>query len=161
LAAAGVGLGVARLPDDAGAKTRRKRKKPKQPRPNAFGCLDVGDSCTRASQCCSGICEGKKGKRRCRAHDTGGCSAGLTPAAGCGGTADIACTTSRGQPGRCATTTGNAGYCVAEFHSYSDFSCKTDVDCLVVSDGFLGPDAACVLCADGDGGTLCATPHVA
>jgi hypothetical protein len=156
LAGLGLGLGVARLPRVATARKKRKQK----PKFNAFGCVNVGDFCQTADQCCSGICQGKKGKRRCKAHDTGGCSAGLTPAAACGGTEDVACTTSHGQPGKCATTTGNAGYCVAELHGYSNFSCKTDRDCYVESGGFLGPDVACVLCPDGEGGTLCATPFV-
>jgi hypothetical protein len=73
LAAAGLGLGSARLPVATEAKKRKRKKKEKQPKPNAFGCLEVGDACTSEEQCCSGICDGKKGERKCRAHDAGTC----------------------------------------------------------------------------------------
>ena len=151
LAAAGFGLGVARFPAVAVAK----RTRPKKARPNAFGCLNVGDPCRRARQCCSGSCQGKKGRKRCKAHDTGGCAAGADLEV-CGGT-NVACTTSLGKPGLCATTTGNAGYCLA----IGDCApCKTDRDCQIVAGGQLGPRAACVQCAEctGTGGTLCVGP---
>jgi hypothetical protein len=62
----------------ADARKRRKPRKRKQraAAPNAFGCIDVGDLCQNDGQCCSGICDGKKGKRTCRAHDAGTCTAG-------------------------------------------------------------------------------------
>src|SRR5262245_47150653 len=50
--------------------TAKKRKK-KRVKRNAFGCVNVGDFCQNANQCCSGICQGKKGKKRCQAHDAG------------------------------------------------------------------------------------------
>jgi hypothetical protein len=51
------------------------RTKPKsKPKPNQYGCLNVGDACGRSSQCCSSICAGKKGKKRCRGHGTETCS---------------------------------------------------------------------------------------
>jgi hypothetical protein len=73
LALAGGGLGVANA--DGRKKHKNKRKRDKRPKPNAFGCLDVGAACKRSEQCCSGICEGKKGKRKCAAHDTSVCNA--------------------------------------------------------------------------------------
>ncbi len=76
----GVGLGGgARSPDAATAERRRRRV-----RRNAFGCVSAGEFCKHAGQCCSGVCRGKKGKKRCRAHDTGGCAAGQRDV-NCGG----------------------------------------------------------------------------
>lgn len=149
LAGAGLGFGAARLPAIVAA--RKPRKKGKKARPNAFGCLDVGDRCRNASQCCSGICQGKNGKRRCKAHDAGGCEADTRPAI-CN-VASGACTTSLGQPGRCATTTGKAGYCHDDLLC---FACRTDADCPARTNA--GPRAACIRCADcpETGGLACA-----
>src|SRR5687768_4676174 len=58
---------------EAKSKKRKRKKKPKKASPNEYGCLDVGNPCQDADQCCSGICDGTKGKRTCRAHDTGTC----------------------------------------------------------------------------------------
>ncbi len=171
LASSGLGLGALRLSDVAESRKKRKSRKKKkpqpapqpapqpsprpapQPAPNAFGCLEVGDSCTSAAQCCSGICEGQPGKETCQAHDTGGCTAGVQPET-CGGT-NVACTTSLGSPGTCATTTGNAGYCLT---AGDCFACKTDIDCQTLLDGQLGPHAACIRCAKctQTGGAACA-----
>jgi hypothetical protein len=146
LAGAGLGLGVARLPQAVAAKKRRKQKV----KFNAFGCVDVGKSCRNASQCCSGICEGKRGKRKCRAHDGGtGCRPGLIED-GCGGDVDVACTTSTGQVGICNTTTGNAEYCIAIGAGGGD--CKKDADCRLLC----GTDAAsCIRC---EGVGVCSGP---
>jgi hypothetical protein len=60
---------------DASAKKKRKRKHRKKRRrtatPNEFGCLEVGDPCKSSDQCCSGICDGKKDNKSCRAHGGG------------------------------------------------------------------------------------------
>ena len=41
--------------------TGAKKGKTKKPKPNAFGCLNVGQKCRgKDSKCCSGICQGKK-----------------------------------------------------------------------------------------------------
>jgi hypothetical protein len=155
LIVAGLGAATIHLPAATDAKKRRKRKKKAKPAtPNAFGCIDVGDRCTSATQCCSGICEGKKSRQTCRAHDEGGCTAGAQEEY-CGG-ADVACTTSAGAPGRCGTTTGNAAYCSTVTSCYF---CKTDVDCQLAAGGVLGPRAACIQCAEcsRSGGTACAT----
>ena len=142
---------MARFPAVAEAKKTR----PKKAKPNAYGCLNVGDPCRRARQCCSGLCQGKQGRRRCKAHDTGGCAAGAHLEV-CGG-ANVACATSLGKPGLCATTTGNAGYCLAIGDPYP---CKTDRDCQIAAGGEHGPRAACVRCAEstGTGGALCVGP---
>jgi hypothetical protein len=150
-------------PPDAAARkrhkhTNKKRKKDKTPKPNAFGCLDVGAACKTAEQCCSNICEGKQGKRKCRAHDASTCSAGAQSDE-CGGT-DISCTTSFLEPGICGTTTGNAGYCFPGTAGSECFACTTDVECQEANGGQWGPYAACLRCVDcmATGGTACAGP---
>jgi hypothetical protein len=156
LVGAGLALSAARLPDAAAAKKKRKHKK-RKPRatPNEFGCLEVGDPCQSADQCCSGACVETNGNRKCQAHDVGSCSALAEPEA-CGGT-DVFCVTSSGQDGTCGTTTGKAGYCIAGGECSA---CKTDADCQAAENGLFGPHAACVRCADCNetGGTACAAP---
>jgi hypothetical protein len=148
LASGILGLGAGQFPDLAFAKKKRKRKKKeKKAKPNAFGCLNVGDPCKSEDQCCSGICEGKKGKRKCVAHDAGVCGADSDICESgqpsfCGGN----------NPCLCLTTTGNAPFC-GEFAPgvpgqtfCSD--CSHDTDC----EAEFGPGAACVVysgvCAD-------------
>jgi hypothetical protein len=141
------------------AKKKRKRKRnrnvPRTPQatPNEFGCLNVNDPCTSASQCCSGICQGPKGARTCRAHDTGGCEPGIEPEV-CGEENESICTTNSGDEGYCGTTTGNAGYCAGPGDCYP---CRTDVECQRANNGFFGPTAACLKCTfcSGTGGTAC------
>jgi hypothetical protein len=153
---AGLGSGafslrLAQLPQSANAKRKRKKRNKKKIRYNDFGCVNVGRSCKNGDQCCSGICEGKRDKKRCQAHDQSTCQAGLTSLV-CGGESNLSCTTSGGDPGLCLNTTGNAGYC---FASGDCFSCKKDADCEPVC----GPGAACIVCAEtcaGRGGTFCA-----
>lgn len=138
LAALALGvLGLSALPDES---------------PAGPGCRNVGRKCKKAKQCCSGICKGKKGEKRCRAHDTGGCQAGAQET-GCGGT-DTGCTTSTGHLGVCDTTTGNAGYCTFGFECVA---CHKDADCRELC----GPAAACIRClpeCPGTGGTACVGP---
>jgi hypothetical protein len=134
------------VPDGATAKKRRKRKKVKR---NEFGCVNVGRFCRKASQCCSGICQGKKGKKTCKAHDTGDCQPGPTFEE-CGAEENVPCINSNGNEGRCATTTGNAGYC-SNAATISVPPCTRDADC----EDF-DPRAACVLCPEGDTPTVCA-----
>jgi hypothetical protein len=155
LAGAGLGLGGTRLPDLAEAKKKRKRKKKgKKAKPNAFGCLNVGDPCKSEEQCCSGICEGKKGKKRCQAHDAGICTVGLNICTG----AVARCNADNPSCG-CVLTTGNAGFC-GDFTDGANNLCRDcseDTDC---QEEF-GPGAACValggICAAicPDTGTAC------
>ena len=148
LVGAGVGFGTARLPPPVEAK---KKRKPGKPKPNAFGCLNVGDFCQSASQCCSGICQGKKGKKRCKAHDATSCAAGQRNM-NCGGE-DIPCTSSTGNPGICETTTGNAPYCASS--GYYGVPCTKDEDCQL----YCGPRAACLPCGYYSlGAAACAGP---
>jgi len=140
----------------SGEVAARKRKR--KVRFNAFGCVDVGRSCTSADQCCSGICRGKKGKKRCKAHDTGGCRPGIQDTT-CGTDANpgtnVPCTTASGNPnGLCGTTTGNAGYCL---QSGECRACARDAECREFCQD---ERAACIRCDDcpETGGTSCAGP---
>lgn len=141
-----LGLAVLTRPGLLEAKKKRKKRK-KKVKFNEFGCVNVGMFCQNGGQCCSGICQGKKGKKSCRSHDVQGCEAGQDP---CAGSASLPCTTSAGVAGGCVTTTGNAGYCAA---SLVCSVCAKDVDC----EPILGPGAACVRCSlcDVTGETIC------
>lgn len=148
-----LGIASARFTADA-AEARKQRTRGRKPRPNAFGCLDVGEACKRDDQCCSSACQGKKGKKRCKAHDTGGCQAGSHA---CDGVTYISCLTSSGTFGRCETTTGNAGYCAGGGDCRP---CTKDADCQALC----GPRAACVVCevgCSGVTGTACVGPDSA
>jgi hypothetical protein len=133
-------------------KKRKHKKKDKKPKPNAFGCFNVGQACRgNSANCCSGICEGtkpKKGKTdksRCVAHNAEDCPAGADAC-----TQDaIACGTGFG---RCYQTTGQASFCAGISNCAA---CTKDVDCEALGYG-LG--AACLACADGcpQTGTRCA-----
>jgi hypothetical protein len=150
LVAAAAALAAAPVTSARKKKSRRKRKKVKR---NAFGCVNVGDFCKNGDQCCSGICEGKKDKKHCQAHDQSTCQAGQT-VEDCGGL-DVPCISSAGVSGACMTTTGNGAYCGVYRNC---FRCSTDADC----EPFFDPGSACIVCAVEEcaefGGTLCATP---
>ena len=114
---------------------RKRRKHKKKVKRNAFGCVDVGKFCKNDGQCCSGICQGKKDKKKCKAHGESTCQAGQDV---CGGL-PVPCLTETGESGACARTTGNAGYCEADGDC---FACSKDADCVP----FCGPQAACLSC---------------
>jgi hypothetical protein len=135
--AGALGLGALTFPSgiDAGKKRKKKKKKIKR---NKFGCVDVGGFCKNSGQCCSGICQGTNGKKKCKSHDTGGCQSGHA-IADCNGE-DVPCPDGSG--GSCATTTGKAAFCLnAKFNPVPP--CRRDSDC---TSGDLG--AACILCGD-------------
>lgn len=122
---AGLGLGSPRLAELADAKKRKGSKQKRKARPNEFGCLEVGDPCQNAGQCCSGICQGKKGKKRCRAHGTGTCQQNLPglcsdppTIALCNGSESCACLTSTAKSNFCAQL--GSPVCIA---------CRKDADC--------------------------------
>jgi hypothetical protein len=157
LTGAGLGLGLSRLPASVGAKKKRRRKKPeKKPKPNRFGCLEVGDPCKRADQCCSGICK----KKKCRAHDTGTCKQDgpeicvidPPPALTCNN--DATC--------RCFRTTAGSIVC-AQFinNELNCIDCARDDDC--VAEGF-PPGTVCAPLSTGicagqcEGGIACLIP---
>ncbi len=142
--AGAVGLATLALPHRIEAKKNRKKKK--KIKRNAFGCVNVGTFCKNSSQCCSGICQGKKGKKKCQAHDTGSCQPGHTQL-DCGGE-DVPCLTNTGLDGLCDTTTGNAAFC--SVHKVGPQPpCTRDADCKIFD-----PRGACIRC--GAIGTLCA-----
>lgn len=128
-----LGLGALGLPELAQAKKRKKKVVL-----NEFGCVNVKGFCKNNGQCCSGICEGKKGKTKCKAQNQSTCQPGQT-LIGCGGVPSVPCTTSTGAQGECITTTGDAGYCGG---SGFCVRCQKDADCI----SFCGPQAACTLC---------------
>jgi hypothetical protein len=132
------GFGSLLIPSLAEAKKhhKHKHKKKKKVKFNDFGCVNVGGFCKNDDQCCSGICEGKKDKKKCKAHDQGSCQPGQDT---CASGTPILCTSSTGDLGECLVTTGNApscgqGTCVA---------CSKDADCVPL----FGPQAACIVCA--------------
>jgi hypothetical protein len=157
----GVALGLAALRHSDDADARKKRRK-KTPQLNAFGCLNVGQKCRgKDALCCSGKCAGKKPKRgrkdrrTCVAHDTGGCPKG-DPSEACGGDVETVCTAATGLEGVCDRTTGNAGFCTV---SGDCFPCRKDADCQPLC----GPEAACIRCEEtcsGVGGTACVGPSL-
>jgi hypothetical protein len=139
-------LGALALPSLIGAKNKKKRKKITR---NSFGCVNVGKFCKNAGQCCSGICQGKKGEKKCRAHDSGGCTAAQDT---CVDPANADCVTSAGGAGICTRTTGNAGFCTPVL--FACIACTHDAECRQ----YCGPGAACIVCADQcaeTGHTLC------
>jgi hypothetical protein len=129
-------LGVAALGiHDLAEARKKKRKKRRKVKFNEFGCVNVGKFCKNDDQCCSGNCTGST----CRAHDASTCVDGDTSC----GLANIPCTTTLDENGRCFTTTGNAHFCGADgAGSVACFTCTRDADC--VPD--FGEGSACVLC---------------
>jgi hypothetical protein len=128
-----LGVGALALPPLAEARKRKKKIKR-----NGFGCVNVGDPCKNSGQCCSGICQGKKRKKKCKGHDQSTCRAGMqhsTCAEDRGAFCDV-----DGSTGNCNTTTGNAGFCTSGGEC---FECARDADCVAVC----GPRAACIRCA--------------
>lgn len=126
VAALAVGwLGVGEI----AAKKKGKNKKKKKAKPNEFGCLEVGDACKSEEQCCSGICEGKKGKRRCGAHGAGTCEqegSGVCTADNPGSLRcnnEINCL--------CLQTTAGSIFCGEGGNTGLDVcaDCQTDADC--------------------------------
>ncbi len=115
-------------------KNKNKKKKKKIKR-NGFGCVNVGNSCKNDGQCCSGICEGKKDKKKCKAHDESTCQDGQDFCLG----VNVPCTTTFGDAGQCTTTTGEAPYC---FQDGDCFPCSKDKDC----EPIFGAGAACIVC---------------
>ena len=144
-------LSVLGLPSlaDAKKKHKKRKKRKKKVKFNAFGCVDVEKFCNNGRQCCSGICNGEKGKKTCKAHDASTCQPGQDVCAGVVAT----CVSAAGENGACVRTTGNAGYCQV---SAVCRSCTKDIDCQATC----GPQAACIVCEVdcGPNGTGCVGP---
>lgn len=149
-----LGLGTLGLAGGARVEvtSARKKKNKKKVKKNELGCVDVGKFCKNAGQCCSGICQGKKDNKKCKAHGESTCVSGQVESF-CGGT-NVTCQTPNGNEGQCDTTTGNAGYCVADGDC---FACRKDADCVTQC----GADAACIQCAGcvETGGFACVGPE--
>lgn len=126
-------------------------KKARTPKPNAYGCLEVGQACQgQNTRCCSGVCQGKKPKKgrkdrsRCVAHDDAGCQPEQDSC-----NVGIPC----GPGASCYRTTGDAGFCGDTLGVYCQ-DCKDDADCVTLGHG---QDAACIVCSlcAQLGGTAC------
>jgi hypothetical protein len=141
-----LGLGALALPGLAEAKKHKKRKK-KKIKLNDFGCVNVGGFCKNSGQCCSGICSGKKGKKKCKAHNASTCTAADDF---CLAGVATPCTLEGGGVGQCVRTTGEASYCEADGGCVD---CTKDADCVP----FCGAGAACIVCPIecGPNGTAC------
>jgi hypothetical protein len=158
LAGLGLGLSAARFTGVVEAKKKRKHK-PKKPKPNAFGCLEVGDACKNADQCCSGVCDGKKGKKRCRAHDSGTCNQTIQAFCAPDNPTISLCNSASCV---CVRTTAGSNFCTSTQGGVQCADCSKDADCEAL--GFL-PGSACLpwsegQCADdcGETGMACAVP---
>jgi hypothetical protein len=123
----------------------------------AAGCATNGKSCQRADQCCSGVCKGKRGKKKCRAHGMGTCKQGQN-----------VCTAADPHLLRCNNiaacgcfrTTAGSPFCGNSF-STTCADCRRDGDCAAL--GFPAGSACVALdvgaCAgDCPSGTACLVP---
>ncbi len=126
LASLGMGVGAAWRIGGAGAKRKRK-KKGKKAKSNAFGCLNVGKSCKSAEQCCAGICEGKKGGKRCGAHGAGTCNQAAEGACEAAFPTQTACNNNVNC--RCLRTTAGSNFCADLGGQLSCADCRKDADC--------------------------------
>ena len=167
LTATGLGLGLPVVPAIADAREKRRKKpkrtkRPKRAKPNQYGCLEVGDPCRRRQQCCSGICAGKRGKKRCRAHGAARCPQ-KTPGACTAKYNDIPSLKCDARC-FCYRTTAGSNFCSQGV--YNDKRncavCRRDADCVAL--GF-PPGSACApiprsgTCAGFcDTGTACLAP---
>jgi hypothetical protein len=163
LAGAGLALGIVRQREIAKAKKKRKRKKNnKKAKRNAFGCVSVGGFCKNDGQCCSGICQGKKDKRKCKAHGTGTCDQEGPGICSTPNPALILCNSAECA---CVRTTAGSNFCFdIAYEAANDCAdCQTDADCEAL--GF-PPGSACAPFAQGEicagasceGGMACVTP---
>jgi hypothetical protein len=138
----------------------KKKRKPKRPKPNGFGCLKVDAACKTAGQCCSGVCAGNQSNRKCAAHNAGICRPDGDFCLG----APQACKLLGERIAVCWLTTGKGSFCGdpgGEGPEAFCRDCNRDPDC---QEEF-GPGAACIdmrrgICADqgacaDTGGTAC------
>jgi hypothetical protein len=127
------GLGVLSLPGLVDARKKRKKKK-KKVKFNDFGCVSVGGFCKNAEHCCSGICNGNKGKRTCRAHDVGTCRQEVPAVCQSGTPINTPC--NNRQDCRCVRTTSGSSYCAEVFCEAEGCSacvdCRRDADCVAL-----------------------------
>jgi hypothetical protein len=151
--AVGFGLGSAYpILETEAKKKKRKKRKPRKPKPNAFGCLNVGKPCKSADQCCSGICDGKKRKRKCVAHGTGTCDQQGPEI--CVPDPPIALTCNNDATCRCFRTTGDSIVCAKFEGPASCVQCARDADCEAAG---LPAGSSCVPFSEGPCAGNCAS----
>jgi hypothetical protein len=118
----------------------------------AAGCKRVDEPCKRAGQCCSGICNGKRGKKKCRGHGAGTCKRNQDVCATsfpegerCNNEANCLCLQTTSGTSFCANPGSNGVACT---------NCKRDADCRQL--GF--PEgSACVVVSTGWCSGTCAS----
>lgn len=160
---AGLGLGSAYPAFEIEAKKKHKRRKKKRKQqepgtPNEFGCIEVGDRCSSADECCSGVCDGKAcqahGVDVCRQDRPGVCTAGVdeVPSLGCGTNC------------WCYRTTAGSNFCGPSPRTSEQMdctSCRKDADCIALG---YPPGSACAPVGRGncagwcDSGMACLVP---
>jgi hypothetical protein len=131
-------IALATLPVDA------KKGKTKKPNKNAFGCVDVGKACAgKDSNCCSGVCQGKKPKKgkkdksKCQAHNAGTCTQNT-----CAVGVNVPCNPANPDC-FCVSTTGDANFCGNFTIPPTSLCrvCRKDTDC----EAEFGQGAACIV----------------
>jgi hypothetical protein len=150
---AGLPLGCGGQEAMAGKRGRKAKQKIRR---NEFGCVSVGSFCRNDAQCCTGLCDGKKGKRRCSGHGAGTCNQeaegvcqSLNPiSTACNNRADCACFRTTGDSSVCAEL-----FCVRPGCSECAV-CRSDADCVALG---LPPGAACAAVAEGLCAGVCET----
>jgi hypothetical protein len=123
----------------------------------AARCLGEGKKCKRGNQCCSGLCQGKKDKKRCRRAPGQSictvrddiCSKPLDEEGVDCGVGSLSCT--------CMVTA--AGHAFCSNGNQSTVRCATDVECVAA----IGAGAACVhqrtgRCNNGEPVNVCHFP---
>jgi hypothetical protein len=140
-----------------GEAKKKHKHKAKKANPNEFGCISVGKTCKNAEQCCSGACEGKKGKKRCRAHDTGTCDQNVDGICEADDLAQTLC----GDTCACIRTTAGSNVCFDPGAGSDCADCQKDADCQAL--GFPAGSACApstgINCAGAcESGMLCAVP---
>jgi hypothetical protein len=156
--AASAGLLVMSDLDAKKKRKRKKRKKVKPPRPNEFGCFEVGDPCAGEADCCSSICEGGT----CRAHDTGICEQGVSGACSATSADDLLALACNGTYCFCFRTTAGSNICSAGPYTSGDScaDCQTDADCeaLGFPEGSACAPVSAGICGSCPSGTACLAP---
>jgi hypothetical protein len=117
----------------------------------AKACLREGKDCKRGSQCCSGSCQGKKGKQKCRRVPVQSiCTIknSLCP----GGAVRTECGTGALSCACLETTQGHA-FCALNQNT-AQTPCTSNAEC----DARIGQGAACVRVGNGCAATVCIMP---
>ena len=127
------------------------------PDAEAARCGNEGSPCRRRGQCCSGRCQGPKGKKTCRARGAGTCKRGQDTCQTGPGNAP-AC---NGRAGcSCFVTTGGSSFCSSGDGTCEP--CRSDADCVAKG----SPQGSACVRADrgfcgaecGQTGTACVAP---